>query len=52
LNVTAFVKVLPNVVVPVGAAVELEVGATAAATVTVLSEAAERLPAVSTTYNL
>jgi len=52
LNVTAFVKVLPNVVVPVGAAVEFEVGAAATATVTVLADTEDRFPAASTTYSL
>jgi hypothetical protein len=45
--------VLLIVVVPVGAAVEFEVGAAATATVTVFEAAAnERLPAASTTYSL
>ena len=43
---------LPNVVVPVGAAVEFEVGAAATATVTVFDDAEERFPAASTTYSL
>jgi hypothetical protein len=49
LNVTAFVKVLPNVVVPVGALVDTTVGAEAAAIVTVFVDANERLPAASIT---
>ena len=47
LKVTALVRVLPKVVVPVGALVEAAVGAEAAAIVTVFVEAKERLPAVS-----
>ena len=49
---TALVNVLPKVVVPVGAAVEFEVGAAATATVTVLVETRDRFPTASTTYNL
>ena len=52
MKVTAFVSVLPMVVVPVGALVEVAVGAAATATVTVLVEAKETLPAASTTYSL
>ena len=44
---------LPIVVFPVGAAVELDVGAAATATVTVFEAVTnERFPAASTTYSL
>lgn len=50
---TALVSVLPKVVEPVGAAVEVDVGADATATVTVFEAVtSERFPAASTTYSL